>query len=133
MKGFTSSSSAENSCIISAWRISAILRYVKSENRALRNRFSIDRRERQTYDLLNENLKRKQVLPLRFLFYDNCTTRLRDLIRAYKRPRPHFETVMPEEHQVSEAIHMYLDGPAVLEQTGDRHPLGCARRCDHDR
>ena len=83
----------------------------KSENRGITEQV-LDLTEEEKTDLrsfLNENLKEENRYYRYDFFFDNCTTRLRDLIRAYKRPRPHFETVMPENTRFREAIHMYLD------------------------
>jgi len=43
-----------------------------------------------------------------FLF-DNCTTRLRDIIIQHKKNRPAFKAVMPEGTRFRQAIHQYLD------------------------
>ncbi len=42
-------------------------------------------------------------------FFDNCTTRLRDLIVQYKHPSPILPPVMGSDMRFREAIHEYLD------------------------
>lgn len=42
-------------------------------------------------------------------FFDNCTTRLRDIIVKNKTPRPVFNPVMPKGTRFRQAIHAYLD------------------------
>ena len=42
-------------------------------------------------------------------FYDNCTTRLRDIIVKYHHPSPVLPAVMPTTYTFRNAIHQYLD------------------------
>ncbi len=42
-------------------------------------------------------------------FFDNCTTRLRDIILKLKQPSPQFPAVKPTNMRFREAIHEYLD------------------------
>lgn len=42
-------------------------------------------------------------------FFDNCTTRPRDLIEKYKTPSPQLPYVMPSDMRFREAIHAYLN------------------------
>lgn len=58
---------------------------------------------------LNENLKEENKYYKYDFFFDNCTTRLRDLLLAFKKPAPIFPPVMPEKTRFREAIHVYLD------------------------
>jgi hypothetical protein len=58
---------------------------------------------------LFENLKpENRFYPYDF-FFDNCTTRLRDLLEKGKQPKPQFPAVMPENTRFRQAIHTYLD------------------------
>ncbi len=58
---------------------------------------------------LNENLKEENKYYKYDFFFDNCTTRLRDLLLEFKKPAPDFPPVMPEGTRFREAIHLYLD------------------------
>lgn len=58
---------------------------------------------------LNENLKEENKYYKYDFFFDNCTTRLRDLLLTFKKPAPLFPPVMPEGTRFREAIHLYLD------------------------
>lgn len=58
---------------------------------------------------LNENLKEENKYYKYDFFFDNCTTRLRDLLLEFKKPAPVFPPVMPEATRFREAIHLYLD------------------------
>jgi hypothetical protein len=42
-------------------------------------------------------------------FFDNCTTRLRDIIVRYKHPTPLLSEAMPQGTRFRQAIHEYLD------------------------
>jgi hypothetical protein len=42
-------------------------------------------------------------------FYDNCTSRLRDILLKYKSPSPILPAVMKEKTTFRNAIHLYLD------------------------
>lgn len=58
---------------------------------------------------LNENLKEENRYYKYDFFFDNCTTRLRDLLLSFKKPTPDFPAVMPEQTRFRQAIHQYLD------------------------
>jgi hypothetical protein len=58
---------------------------------------------------LIENLKEENKYYQYDFFYDNCTTRLRDIISKSKQPNPLLPYVMPEKTRFRQAIHMYLD------------------------
>ncbi|RYE22914.1 MAG: DUF4105 domain-containing protein [Sphingobacteriales bacterium] len=58
---------------------------------------------------LIENLKEENKYYQYDFFFDNCTTRLRDLITKYKSPQPHLPAVRPEQMRFREAIHEYLN------------------------
>ena len=58
---------------------------------------------------LNENLKEENKFYKYDFFYDNCTTRVRDILSKYKSPSPEFPYVMPSGTTFRQAIHVYLD------------------------
>lgn len=58
---------------------------------------------------LFENIKEENKYYKYDFFLDNCTTRLRDIIKKNKNPRPAFKAVMPEGTRFRQAIHSYLD------------------------
>ena len=58
---------------------------------------------------LIENLKEENKFYQYDFFFDNCTTRLRDLILKYKTPTPLLPSVKPKDMRFREAIHEYLD------------------------
>ncbi len=58
---------------------------------------------------LNENLKEENKYYQYDFFFDNCTTRLRDLIVKSKQPRPLLPAVRPTDMRFRQAIHEYLD------------------------
>jgi hypothetical protein len=58
---------------------------------------------------LVENLKEENKYYQYDFFYDNCTTRLRDIISKNKQPNPILPYVMPEKTRFRQAIHMYLN------------------------
>lgn len=58
--------------------------------------------------LLNNIKEENKYYKYDFLF-DNCTTRLRDIIVANKKDKPVFKKVMPEGTRFRQAIHKYLD------------------------
>jgi len=60
------------------------------------------------HDLI-ENLKEENKYYQYDFFYDNCTTRLRDIISKSKQPNPILPYVMPEKTRFRQAIHMYLE------------------------
>ncbi len=58
---------------------------------------------------LIENLKEENKYYKYDFFFDNCTTRLRDLIVKSKHPSPILPSVMPPKMRFRQAIHQYLD------------------------
>jgi uncharacterized protein DUF4105 len=58
---------------------------------------------------LYDNLREENKYYKYDFFFDNCTTRLRDLIVRYKHPTPVLKAAMPEGTRFRQAIHEYLD------------------------
>ena len=58
---------------------------------------------------LVENLKEENKYYKYDFFFDNCTTRVRDLIVKYKQPAPLLPAVRPQGMRFRQAIHEYLD------------------------
>ncbi|HSN59571.1 MAG TPA: DUF4105 domain-containing protein [Ferruginibacter sp.] len=58
---------------------------------------------------LIENLKEENKYYQYDFFFDNCTTRLRDLIVKSKQPTPLLPSVKPADMRFRQAIHEYLD------------------------
>ena len=58
---------------------------------------------------LIENIKEENKFYMYDFFYDNCTTRLRDIIVKYHAPTPVLPAVMPTKYTFRNAIHQYLD------------------------
>jgi hypothetical protein len=58
---------------------------------------------------LIENIKEENKFYMYDFFFDNCTTRLRDIIVKYPRPTPLLPAVMPTTYTFRNAIHQYLD------------------------
>ena len=58
---------------------------------------------------LIENIKEENKFYMYDFFYDNCTTRLRDIIVKYHHPSPVLPAVMPTTYTFRNAIHQYLD------------------------
>lgn len=58
---------------------------------------------------LNENLREENRYYKYDFFFDNCTTRLRDILLKYKHPQPELPAVMPAKTRFRQAIHQYLD------------------------
>ena len=58
---------------------------------------------------LIENIKEENKFYMYDFFYDNCTTRLRDIIVKYHAPTPHLPAVMPTTYTFRNAIHQCLD------------------------
>lgn len=74
---------------------------------------------------LNENLKEENRFYKYDFFLDNCTTRLRDIIKKHKHPTPQFPYVMPEKTRFRQAIHQYLEkGDKYWSQLGIDLVLG---------
>jgi len=61
------------------------------------------------YQKLIDNLKEENRYYKYDFFYDNCTTRLRDLIIASKTPHPVLPAAQPTTTTFREAIHDYLN------------------------
>lgn len=58
---------------------------------------------------LAENYKEENRYYKYDFFFDNCTTRLRDMIAGHKYPPPYLPAVMPAGTRFREAIHVYLN------------------------
>jgi len=58
---------------------------------------------------LNENLKEENKYYKYDFFFDNCTTRLRDILKKYKDSTFTLKPVMPAGSRFRQAIHGYLD------------------------
>lgn len=63
---------------------------------------------------LIENKKEENKFYMYDFFFDNCTTRLRDILVKYHRPKPLLPAVMPTTYTFRNAIHQYLDGNNML-------------------
>jgi Domain of unknown function (DUF4105) len=61
------------------------------------------------YYALIENAKEENKYYQYDFFLDNCTTRLRDIIKKYYNPTPALPAVMPTSYTFRNAIHQYLD------------------------
>jgi hypothetical protein len=61
------------------------------------------------YHALIENAKEENKYYQYDFFLDNCTTRLRDIIKKYHNPTPALPAVMPTSYTFRNAIHQYLD------------------------
>ncbi len=61
------------------------------------------------YHALIENVKEENKYYQYDFFLDNCTTRLRDIIKRYHHPTPILPAVMPTSYTFRNAIHQYLD------------------------
>ena len=58
---------------------------------------------------LNENIKEENKYYKYDFFLDNCTTRLRDILKKEHHPSITFKAVMPAGSRFRQAIHEYLD------------------------
>lgn len=58
---------------------------------------------------LFKNIKEENKFYKYDFFFDNCTTRPRDLIFKFKTPHPQWVAVMPAGTRFRQAIHSYLD------------------------
>ena len=63
---------------------------------------------------LIENIKEENKFYMYDFFFDNCTTRLRDILVKYHQPKPLLPAVMPTTYTFRNAIHQYLDGNNML-------------------
>lgn len=81
------------------------------ENRSIREQvFALSESEKiSMYRALQDNLKEDKRYYLYDFFLDNCTTRLRDLLVAVRKPSPVLPAVMPTSTTFRNAIHQYLD------------------------
>lgn len=59
--------------------------------------------------ILNENSKEENKYYQYDFFYNNCTTRLRDLLLQFKHPTPSFPIVMKDNTTFRKALHTYLE------------------------
>ena len=66
------------------------------------------------HNALLENIKEENKYYMYDFFFDNCTTRLRDIIVKYHQPKPLLPAVMPTTYSFRNAIHQYLDGNNML-------------------
>ena len=81
--------------------------------------------KKEIQSALNENLKEENRFYKYDFFLDNCTTRLRDIIKKHKHPTPQFPYVMPEKIRFRQAIHQYLEkGDKSWSQLGIDLVLG---------
>jgi hypothetical protein len=60
-------------------------------------------------NFLRENIKEENKFYKYDFLFDNCTTRLRDIIVQHKKLKPIFKPVMPAGTTFRQAIHEYLD------------------------
>jgi len=58
---------------------------------------------------LNNNIREENKYYKYDFLFDNCTTRLKDIIVANKKEKPVFKNVMPQGTTFRQAIHEYLD------------------------
>jgi Domain of unknown function (DUF4105) len=71
---------------------------------------NLSEQEKQNiYHALIENAKEENKYYQYDFFLDNCTTRLRDIIKKYHNPTPALPAVMPTSYTFRNAIHHYLD------------------------
>ena len=63
---------------------------------------------------LIENIKEENKFYMYDFFFDNCTTRLRDILVKNHQPKPLLPAVMPTTFTFRNAIHQYLDGNNML-------------------
>jgi Domain of unknown function (DUF4105) len=68
-----------------------------------------EQEEQNIYHALIENAKEENKYYQYDFFLDNCTTRLRDIIKKYHNPTPTLPAVMPTSYTFRNAIHQYLD------------------------
>ncbi len=65
--------------------------------------------KRSIRDALAENIKEENRFYLYDFFLDNCTTRLRDLVKRNRQPEINLPAVMSTNFTFRNAIHQYLD------------------------
>jgi hypothetical protein len=68
-----------------------------------------EQEKQNIYHALIENAKEENKYYQYDFFLDNCTTRLRDIIKKYHKPTPALPAVMPTSYTFRNAIHQYLD------------------------
>ncbi len=68
-----------------------------------------DKEKLAIYHALIENVKEENKYYQYDFFLDNCTTRLRDIIKKYHHPIPVLPAIMPTSYTFRNAIHQYLD------------------------
>jgi hypothetical protein len=87
-----------------------LLQYQYEQRKVVEQEIRLNDIERiQVQQFLLENLKpENRYYPYDF-FFDNCTTRLRDLLEKSKQPKPVLPAVMPANTTFRNAIHRYLD------------------------
>ncbi|CAN5457745.1 DUF4105 domain-containing protein [soil metagenome] len=83
----------------------------QADNRSIREQLlNLDAEEKvKITEALYENIKPENSSYKYDFFFDNCTTRPRDLLLKYKKNAPAFKAVMPEKTRFRQAIHQYLD------------------------
>ena len=83
----------------------------QQDNRAITEQvlnFSAEEKIKIEDELIN-NLKEENKYYKYDFFFDNCTTRLRDIIETNKHPHPVIKPVMPPGTTFRQAIYQYLD------------------------
>ncbi len=83
----------------------------QADNRSIREQIlNLDAEEKiNISEALYNNIKPENSSYKYDFFFDNCTTRPRDLLLKYKKNAPVFNAVMPENTRFRQAIHLYLD------------------------
>lgn len=83
----------------------------QADNRSIREQLlNLDAEEKiKITEALYENIKPENSSYKYDFFFDNCTTRPRDLLLKYKKNAPIFNAVMPPKTRFRQAIHLYLD------------------------
>ncbi|MEO6723077.1 MAG: DUF4105 domain-containing protein [Ferruginibacter sp.] len=83
----------------------------QAENRGITEQvLNLDASEKiALMEALYENVKPENSSYKYDFFFDNCTTRPRDMLVKYKKNPPTFKPVMPAGTRFRQAIHLYLD------------------------
>ena len=83
----------------------------QAENRGITEQLlNLDAKEKiELRQALYENAKEQNKFYKYDFFYDNCTSRARDMLVKYKTNHPGFQPVMPKGTRFRQAIHLYLD------------------------
>ncbi|NOU37636.1 MAG: DUF4105 domain-containing protein [Ferruginibacter sp.] len=81
------------------------------QNRSIREQILhlSETEKKEIYHYLLENIKEENKYYQYDFFLDNCTTRLRDIVKKYHKPSPTLPAVMPTYYTFRNAIHQYLD------------------------